>query len=367
MIVGRFLRFTQRNLLWLLLFTYVIGACSPGPGLLLRGVHVASVPWPGQPVPLSLPMLMLGFLLVVAGLGAKTEELSRVVRRPGLVLGGLSVNAIYPILFAFVAAVVLRRWTDADEAQNVLVGLALIGAMPIAGSSTAWSLSSGGNLALSLGLVLGSTVLSPLLTPLGLHAVGWMTTGDYSEDLHELASQGSSSFVMLAVVVPSALGLALRAILGPARTGRALPALKLLNLVNLLLLNYANATEALPQTLKEPDWDFLALVLVVTALMCAGAFASGWLVPRLLRGSRADRTALMFGLGMNNNGTGLVLASAALADHPRVLLPIIFYNLVQQIVAGLVDRTSLWRASPDAPPADDSERRARSGTVLMGS
>jgi hypothetical protein len=46
----------------------------------------------------------------------------------------------------------------------------------------------------------------------------------------------------------------------------------------------------------------------------------------------------MFGLGMNNNGTGLVLASMALADHPRVMLPIIFYNLVQHLIAGIVDR-----------------------------
>jgi BASS family bile acid:Na+ symporter len=45
----------------------------------------------------------------------------------------------------------------------------------------------------------------------------------------------------------------------------------------------------------------------------------------------------MFGLGMNNNGTGLVLASVTLANHPLVMLPIIFYNLVQHLVAGVVD------------------------------
>ena len=37
---------------------------------------------------------------------------------------------------------------------------------------------------------------------------------------------------------------------------------------------------------------------------------------------------------MNNNGTGLVLASLVLASYPRVMLPIIFYNLVQHLVAG---------------------------------
>ena len=43
----------------------------------------------------------------------------------------------------------------------------------------------------------------------------------------------------------------------------------------------------------------------------------------------------MFGVGMNNNGTGLVFAAQALADHRLVLLPIIFYNLEQQLVAGI--------------------------------
>jgi len=39
-------------------------------------------------------------------------------------------------------------------------------------------------------------------------------------------------------------------------------------------------------------------------------------------------------LGMNNNGTGLVLASLVLVSYPRVMVPIIFYNLVQHLVAG---------------------------------
>ena len=47
---------------------------------------------------------------------------------------------------------------------------------------------------------------------------------------------------------------------------------------------------------------------------------------------------------MNNNGTGLVLASIALADHPQVMLPIIFYNLVQHLVASGV--IALFLARP---------------------
>jgi|SRR5579883_767307 len=336
--IERGLRFTQRRLLWLLLATYALGALAPAPGLRIRAVALCTLHTPGGPLTLTLPALMLGMLLVVAGLGARVEELRNVARRPILLITGLAANTLFPILFAALAAAGLTAWHNGEEAQNILVGLAMVGAMPIAGASTAWSQNAGGNLALSLGLVLGSTLLSPLLTPLGLHAVGHLTHGDYSEDLHELARGGSSAFVIAAVVLPSALGLFGRFIFGERRLARVMPALKLLNLIDLLVLNYTNAAVALPQVLRSPDWDFLVLTLSLALSLCIGAFAVGWLIARALHGSRADTIALLFGLGMNNNGTGLVLASTALADHPLVLLPIIFYNLVQQIIAGAVDQ-----------------------------
>jgi len=101
--------------------------------------------------------------------------------------------------------------------------------------------------------------------------------------------------------------------------------------------NYSNAALALPGVMRDPDYDFLAIVAVVVGLLCALAFATGARVARAFHGSPADVTSLMFGLGMNNNGTGLVLASTALANFPGVTLPILMYNLAQQIAAGLVD------------------------------
>jgi BASS family bile acid:Na+ symporter len=65
-------------------------------------------------------------------------------------------------------------------------------------------------------------------------------------------------------------------------------------------------------------------------------FAAGYILSRLLGADRGQQAALMFGLGMNNNGTGLVLASVALASRPLAMLPIIAYNLTQHLVAGCV-------------------------------
>lgn len=237
----------------------------------------------------------------------------------------------------------LRLWHNADEVQHILVGLALVASMPIAGSSTAWSQNANGNLALSLGLVLFSTMLSPLTTPIALHSVGFMTNGDYSEDLHELAGSGAGWFLFMTVIIPTALGIFLNIVLGKQRASSGTKKLKLLNFIILLILNYSNAAVSLPQIVINPDWDFLTITISIAFILCFITFLSGWIVSRLCQTNKVDRIALVYGLGMNNNGTGLVLAAIALADHPQVFLPIIIYNLVQYLVAGIVDRVFFYK------------------------
>jgi BASS family bile acid:Na+ symporter len=255
----------------------------------------------------------------------------------------LLANLLIPIVYIGLVMLTMRFWHNPDEVQNILVGLALVASMPIAGSSTAWSQNADGNLALSLGLVLSSTFLSPLTTPIALHSVGLMTTGDYSEDLHELAGSDTGWFLLISVIVPSILGILCRQLLGKERVAASKANLRLANSAILLFLNYSNASVSLPQAIATPDLDFLAVTLAITFLLCAVAFFAGWLIAHLRHSDRSDRIALMFGLGMNNNGTGLVLASMALADHPQVLLPIIFYNLVQHLIAGTVDHLMFYR------------------------
>ena len=65
-------------------------------------------------------------------------------------LAGLAANLVIPMIYIFGVTLVMRLWYEPDEAQHILVGLALVAAMPIAGASTAWAQNSNGNLALSL-------------------------------------------------------------------------------------------------------------------------------------------------------------------------------------------------------------------------
>jgi BASS family bile acid:Na+ symporter len=347
--LARFSHFLHRYFIWFLMGSYVVAAVAPAGGIRIKNVSLGQLALFGESVRVSLPMLLLALLLLNAGLGVQTTQLRHLLRRPWILAAGLAGNLFIPIAFIYVVSHSLRVWHNPDEVQNILVGLALVASMPIAGSSTAWSQNANGDLTLSLGLVLFSTLLSPFTTPLALHSVGLMTTGDYSEDLHELAAGGTGGFLAVCVILPSVLGMLIRGAAGGERIARVRPTLKLLNSLNLLLLNYSNASVSLPESIANPDPDFVAVILVIVCALCALAFSTGFFIARLFRADLAQRTSLMFGLGMNNNGTGLVLATLALADHPRVMLPIIFYNLVQHLVAGCVDFLLFRRT---LPPAD---------------
>jgi BASS family bile acid:Na+ symporter len=329
--------FLHRHFLWFLIGSYAVAAVCPAFGLWIRSASLRDLGLGREGTTVTLPMLLLALVLLNAGLGVQTGQLRHLLQRPLALLAGLATNLTVPLGFIFGLGWLLRLWHNPEEVQHLLLGLALVASMPIAGSSAAWSQKSNGDLALSLALVLVSTCLSPVTTPVAFYVVGGLLAEPYARELRGLAGHGTGVFLLSCLLGPSALGILLRYGLGEGRLATAQPFLKLANCVNLLLLNYVNASLSLPQTICNPDWDFLAVTLGVVVRLCVLAFAAGGLVARLLRIDLGQQVALMFGLGMSNNGAGLVLASMAWAAYPRVLLPILFYNLCQHLVAGGVD------------------------------
>lgn len=333
-----FYRFIHHNFLAILSTFYLLAAFVPAPGLWLRSVAVGELHPPGsETIRVSLSMTMLAFLLFNAGLGMSTSDLGKTLKRPGITLCGLLANFAVPVILIIALKGLLSAWHNSDELQNLLVGLALIISMPIAGSSTAWSQNANGNLTLSLALVILSTMASPMTTPFILNLFGSITLGDYSSDLKELGTGGTNMFMLVTVVIPSTLGISTHFLLGERGIARYKTFLKLANYFVLLLLNYSNASIALPQAFAKPDWDFLFFIFATTAALCLVGFGSGYLIAKWLKADKSDQASLMFGLGMNNNGTGLVLAASTLSDHPAVFLPMIFYTLVQQLIAAFVE------------------------------
>ena len=331
---GSLSKFIHHHLLWFLIGAYTLSAIWPTAGLWIRKVSFGDLRILNETLHVSLLLLLLATLMFNAGLGVKASHLRSLAKRAGVLLAGLTANLIIPMSYIFLVTLIMRLWYEPEEAQHILVGLALVAAMPIAGASSAWAQNSNGNLALSLGLVLASTVLSPVLTPVALYTFGEMATEEYEQVIHTLTAYGSGAFLGLWIVLPSLLGLAVRFVVPEAQLTAIMPFIKLINAVVLLLLNYSNGSVSLPQAVADRDYDFLAVTLAITTGLCVTAFSAGYGLSRLFKVDDAERVSLMYGLGMNNNGTGLVLASLVLAAYPRVMVPIIFYNLIQHLVAG---------------------------------
>jgi bile acid:Na+ symporter, BASS family len=335
--IGKLAQLLHHYLIWLLLGSYAVAAFAPAFGLWMRDVSIWRMHLFQGSTNISVPMLLLAFLLLNAGLGIRIVSLRKWLRSGVALTSGIIGNLFIPLLYIVAVSQLIRYWHNPEEVQNILVGLALVASMPIAGSSTAWSQNANGDMTVSLGLVLLSTFLSPLTTPIVLNSVALVTSGDYSQDLQGLAGHGTGVFLILFVLLPSLAGIAIRAFVGDAAMNRIKPYQKVVNTLVLLLLSYSNASVSLPAAVQQPDPDFLFATLGIVTALCVIGFLTGWAIARAVSANQQQEAALMFGLGMNNNGTGLVLASVTLADHPLVMLPIIFYNLVQHLIAGSVD------------------------------
>ena len=343
-------RFMSKWLLFLLLGVYALAAFLPASAVWGKEIEFGELHLLGETSRITLSMALLAMLLFNAGLDIPLAQFRKLIREPAMLVSGLVVNLVLPVVYICGLSYLLRDYADPATMQLLVLGLALIASMPIAGSSAAWAQNANGNLALSLGLILCSTVLSPLTTPALLHSVGWLASGDYSTGLAALAGSGMSIFLTVFVLVPAVTGLAIRWLAGDGPVRRIMPTLKLLNSVILLLLTYTNASGSLPAMVANPDWSLLGLALTASLGMCVFAFAAGWLLANVLHADDGQRTALMFGLGLNISSPGLVLASVALGHLPGVMLPALLYTLVQHVVAGIV---TFWgKRQQGAEPAN---------------
>src|SRR5262249_61904848 len=126
-------------LLWFLLGAYAAAALWPGPGVWLKEVTLGHVALFSEAAPVTLPMLLLGLMLLNAGLGVQTSSPGELLRTAPLLAAGLVANLLVPLAFLCVVAQALRPRHQPDEAQSLLVGPGPVAPMPVARSSTALS------------------------------------------------------------------------------------------------------------------------------------------------------------------------------------------------------------------------------------
>ena len=327
----------QRHLLWFLILAYALGAFFPEAGLWIRrasGTGHSSG---------HLLKAMLALLLLNVGLRVDLAQLGRLARHGGVLVTSLAFSILAPGLLVLGIACLADRWGPSDTLPQIVMGLAVVAAMPVAASSTAWAQNAEGDLALSLGLLLLSTALSPLTAVLILQATASVMGTVILPEVIPLIADLAAAFLTLWVILPVTVGIAIRWLLGGDRVDRVKSQARLFNLAVLLVLNYANACLALPSVIHHPRPAALLIVTALTLGLAAVSFATAPLVARIHGVGRTQCVSLLFAQGMKNNGAGLVLVATLLPAPGMVLLPIILYNLAQHLIAAALDRYVVQR------------------------
>ncbi len=329
----RFARGVKRHFLWLLVGCYGLAALWPGPGLAMRG-------WRWSPAtvgetPITLPLLLLTLMLFSAAVLTDVRQIRTVLLHPTVLAVTLLAVWLGPAVLLVVAGWVVPWAVDGQATAGLLVGLALIAAMPVANSSVGWTHHANGNLAIGLTLVVLSISLCPWVTPWLLQLLGSSLSPRDQAYCQALVNEFSGVFFIVWVLLPTAAGFATRFVVSERRVEAMKNPITLLSAVALLLLNYLNSALALPKIHHIAPRLLVTTVVLAIALSVVG-LVIGWTLARVLRLTDETRSALLFGLSMKHTGLALILAGAVLADQPLAILIIVLATLMQHFLAGLV-------------------------------
>jgi BASS family bile acid:Na+ symporter len=334
-------RLVHRYFLVLLIASYLLAAVAPAWGQWLRDVEWRQLTRPHGVTTLS--QFLLAVLLFLAGLGIDLAKLWASVTRPVALSFSLVAKLVVPTTTVFVLATIVTSFTDDYIVVQMLLGLALVAAMPAAGSSPAWTQTAGGDVALSLGIVVGSTLLGPWFGGVWLSHFA-QQAGQIDQNLvRQIAAAIFGSFFLWWVLIPSILGIVCRYLLGRQRMTKLRPYIRLAGSVLLLVLIYAFAAKSLARVSQHDQAGQLTWAFGLATILCVIDFGAGWCTGKLVRPEPSTRVAMIFGIGMHNNGIALLVADSLLLKDSPAFLPIIAYAMVQHLIAGATDALLTWR------------------------
>jgi BASS family bile acid:Na+ symporter len=274
-------------------------------------------------------------MLFSAALLTDLAQVRSVWKQPLLLCMALAAVWLGPALLVIVAGYALPWVVSGPATTGLLVGLALVAAMPVANSSVGWTHNADGNLAFGLALVVLSILLSPLVTPAMLRVVGMSLSPEEENYFAALVNQFSGLFFIIWVVLPTSAGIACRYLARPESISRLASWFTFLSAAALLVLNYINSALALREVYDEPA-SLLVITVILTAALSIVGLALAWVIAKCLGISVATQTALLFGLSMKHTGLALILAGAVLANQPLAILVVVLATFLQHLLAGIV-------------------------------
>lgn len=261
----------------------------------------------------------LGAAMFGMGLTIPVEDFKTVFTHPKeIVIGCIAQYSVMP-LAAWLLSVLLNLSPD------LAVGVILVGCCPGGTASNVITYIAGGDVSLSVGMTIVSTLLAPIMTPLLTY---WLAGAWVDVSLMAMILS-----VVKVILIPVLLGIAVHRLLG-ARMKKISSLVPLISVVAIVMIIAGIVANNVEKILTCG-----LLVLGVVILHNFLGLALGLLISRLFRVDYDKTTAIAIEVGMQNSGLAVSLATANFAANPLATLPgaifSVWHNISGSIFASL--------------------------------
>lgn len=245
--------------------------------------------------------VFLGVAMFGMGLTIHMGDFQVVFSRPKEVIIGCVAQYTVMPLVAWILAVVFHL------PQDLAIGVILVGCCPGGTASNMITYIAGGDVALSVGMTIVSTLAAPLMTPLLVYGLAgaWVEVSFWAMVLS----------VVKVILIPVLLGILLRSLFGKQiqKISDILPLISVVSIVMIISGIVANNAEKIVSC--------GVLVLGVVMLHNLFGMGIGLLAAKLLKVEYSRTTAIAIEVGMQNSGLAVSLATANFAANPRQHCP----------------------------------------------
>ena len=263
--------------------------------------------------------MFLGIAMFGMGLTIKMGDFQVVFSRPKeILIGCLAQYTVMPFL-AWILAVVLKL------PEDLALGVILVGCCPGGTASNVITYIAGGDVALSVGMTIVSTLVAPLATP----SLAYVLAGAWVE----VSFIAMVLSVVKVILVPVLLGILIRSILGKQiqKISELLPLISVVSIVMIISgIVAVNADKII-------SCGMLVLGVVILHNLCG--MGIGLAAAKLLKVPYDKVTAIAIEVGMQNSGLAISLATANFAANPLATLPgaifSVWHNISGSVFAGI--------------------------------
>ena len=263
--------------------------------------------------------VFLGVIMFGMGLTIKLDDFRAIFSRPKeVVIGAVAQYTIMPVI-AWLLCKVMNLPAD------LALGVILVGCCPGGTASNVITYIAGGDVALSVGMTIVSTLAAPLMTPFLVYVLAgtWV----------EVSFWAMVISVVKVILIPVLLGVFLRSLAGEHvdKVSDVMPLVSVVAIV--MIIGGIVAVNA------EKIVSCGVLVLGVVAIHNFCGMMLGFLAAKIFHVEYSRTTAIAIEVGMQNSGLAVSLAAANFAANPLATLPgaifSVWHNIAGSIFAGI--------------------------------